>query len=133
MAFPSAVNVLSAPPITLIDVRGHWEPQSLMMTLPIKSSRESPSFRNAGPAAEVALMALFNNGGAWPGRLTGKWPILCRYLRAMAGSRLDPGNYRLLAISSVVAKLFEKVIYKRIQDWSEPRRTVIGPPGGVSS
>ena len=35
------------------------------------------------------------------------------------GSRLDPGNYRLLAVSSAVAYLFEKVIYKRIQHWSE--------------
>ena len=35
------------------------------------------------------------------------------------GSQLDPDNYRLLAISSVVMKLFEKILDRRIQTWSE--------------
>ena len=35
------------------------------------------------------------------------------------GSQLDPDNYRLLAISSVVVKLFEKNLDRRIQVWSE--------------
>jgi hypothetical protein len=35
------------------------------------------------------------------------------------GSQLDPVNYRLLAISSVVSKLFEKILESRIQAWSE--------------
>ncbi len=35
------------------------------------------------------------------------------------GSQLDPDNYRLLAISSVLVKLFEKILDRRIQVWSE--------------
>ena len=35
------------------------------------------------------------------------------------GSKLDPSNYRLLAISSVPSKVFEKVLDARIQAWSE--------------
>ena len=35
------------------------------------------------------------------------------------GSQLDPDNYRLLAISSVVMKLFEKILDRLIQTWSE--------------
>jgi hypothetical protein len=33
------------------------------------------------------------------------------------GSQLDPDNYRQLAISSVVVKLFEKILDRRIQVW----------------
>ena len=35
------------------------------------------------------------------------------------GSQLDPDNYRQLAISSVVVKLFEKILDRRIQVWPE--------------
>lgn len=35
------------------------------------------------------------------------------------GSRLAPGNYRPIALLSVVGKLFGSVIENRLSDWSE--------------
>ena len=35
------------------------------------------------------------------------------------GSKLDPQNHRMLAMMSVIAKLFEKVLDYRLREWSE--------------
>ena len=47
--------------------------------------------------------------------------VSCIYAASVKGdgSRLDPSNYRLLAISSVPSKVFEKVLDARIQAWAE--------------
>jgi hypothetical protein len=75
--------------------------------------------KKAGRATEEALVSLFNL--AWR-RL--EWPKDWQRAYFMPlykgdGSQLDPDNYRLLAISSVVMKLFEKILDRRIQTWSE--------------
>ena len=73
----------------------------------------------SGRATEEALVLLFNH--AWRSL---EWPSDWQRAYFMPlfkgdGSQLDPDNYRLLAISSVVSKLFEKILYRRIQAWSE--------------
>jgi len=75
--------------------------------------------KKAGKAMEVALVSLYNH--AWR-KL--EWPADWQRAYFMPlfkgdGSQLDPDNYRLLAISSVVVKLFEKILDRRIQVWSE--------------
>ena len=35
------------------------------------------------------------------------------------GSRLNPGNYRPIALLSVISKLFGSIVEKRLSDWSE--------------
>jgi hypothetical protein len=69
----------------------------------------------SGRATEEALVLLFNH--AWRSL---EWPSDWQRAYFMPlfkgdGSQLDPDNYRLLAISSVVSKLFEKILYRRIQ------------------
>jgi hypothetical protein len=69
---------------------------------------------NMGIAAEMALVRVFNQ--VW---LKQVWPDdWCRaYMLPLFkgdGSQLDPSNYRLLSISSVPAKVFEKVLDARI-------------------
>ena len=75
--------------------------------------------QNMGIAVEMALVRVFNqvwSNQAWPD----DW---CRAYRLPLlkgdGSQLDPSNYRLLSISSVPSKVFEKVLDARIQAWSE--------------
>jgi len=74
---------------------------------------------NGGIALEMALVELFNF--MW---LNLVWPDNWR--RAVLiplykgdGSKLDPTNSRMLAMMSVVAKLFEKVLDVRLRLWSE--------------
>ena len=74
---------------------------------------------NMGIAAEMALVRVFNY--VWTNQV---WPDdWCRaYMLPLFkgdGSQLDPSNYRLLSISSVPGKVFEKVLDARIQVWSE--------------
>ena len=74
---------------------------------------------NMGIAAEMALVRVFNQ--VWSKQV---WPDdWCRaYMLPLFkgdGSQLDPSNYRLLSISSVPSKVFEKVLDARIQEWSE--------------
>ena len=73
----------------------------------------------AGLGASMALAVLFN-------RVLdeGRWPPQWRraYLLPLfkgEGSRIDPSNYRMLAIGSVVAKVLEKILDVRLRKWSE--------------
>ena len=77
-------------------------------------SRNCSRRRAVGTAMEVALVSLYNH--AWR-KL--EWPADWQraYFTLFKGD--GPGYYRLLAISSVVVKLFEKILDRRIQVWSE--------------
>lgn len=46
------------------------------------------------------------------------------------GSRLAPGNYRPIALLSVVGKLFGSVIENRLSDWSEKTMALADEQGG---
>ena len=74
--------------------------------------------RVAGLGFEIVLADLFNE--IWTNML---WPTEWRVANLIplykAGDRLDPGNYRLLAMMSTLPKVFEKVLDARIRAWSE--------------
>ena len=74
---------------------------------------------NGGIALELALTELFNF--MW---LNNVWPEEWRMailipLYKGAGTKLDPSNHRMLAMMSVIAKLFETVLNVRLRKWSE--------------
>ena len=74
---------------------------------------------NGGMALEVALTELFNfmwTHTVWPD----EWRVAVLIpLYKGDGSKLDPQNHRMLAMMSVIAKLFEKVLDTRLREWSE--------------
>ena len=74
---------------------------------------------NGGIASELALTKLFNflwTNLVWPD----EWrrAILIPLFKG-DGSKQDPSNHRMLAMMSVVAKLFEKVLDSRLRAWGE--------------
>ena len=46
------------------------------------------------------------------------------------GSRLDPGNYRPIALLSVMGKIFGSIIENRLSDWSENSMVLADEQGG---
>ena len=86
--------------------------------------------KKAGVGYPVALASLFNQiwrEGVWPS----EWQHA--YLLPLfkgAGEKSDPGNYRMIAIASQVAKIFEKVIDRRIRCWAERVGTLSDLQGG---
>ena len=85
---------------------------------------------NAGLGCAMALAKLFNY--VWT---SGKWPpdwqkAFMIPLYKKVGSQLEPGNYRNLSIMSIVAKLFEKILDKRIRKWSERVHALSDLQGG---
>ena len=46
------------------------------------------------------------------------------------GSRLNPGNYRPIALLSVISKLFGSIVEKRLSDWSEQTLPLADEQGG---
>ena len=73
----------------------------------------------AGLGAEAAFTTLFNflwEHLVWPAGWTEG--ILVPLFKGR-GSRQNPSNSRLIAIVSVVAKAFEKILDKRLRAWSE--------------
>ena len=46
------------------------------------------------------------------------------------GSRLDPGNYRPIALLSTLSKLFGSIIENRLSDWSERTMALADEQGG---
>ena len=83
-----------------------------------------------GIGLEMALTKLFNF--LWDGVL---WPEAWRRahlfpLYKKDGSHLNPGNYRNLAMMSVVAKCFETVLNNRLQSWAERMCSISDLQGG---
>jgi hypothetical protein len=76
-------------------------------------------FLHGGIALELALTDLFNflwHNTLWPDEW--RMAILVPLFKG-AGSRLEPSNHRMLAMMSVIAKLFETVLNTRLRKWSE--------------
>ena len=75
--------------------------------------------RNAGLGFATAITAIFNHiwtFHVWPDDWQKAFLIP---LYKGKGMRNDPSNQRLLALTSVFSKLFEKVLDTRIRTWSE--------------
>ena len=75
--------------------------------------------RRAGVAFATAITNLFNHiwkHGVWPEDWRKAYMIP---LYKGDGLLTDPTNYRLLALTSVLAKSFEKVLDARLRSWSE--------------
>ena len=70
-------------------------------------------------AFNLALTQLFNE--IWVAMV---WPSQWRLahlipLYKKSGDTLDPSNYRMLALMSVLPKLFEKVLDARLREWAD--------------
>ena len=86
--------------------------------------------RHAGIGTEMALTELFNyiwEHLDWPPDLQEAYLVP---LYKKLGSRLDPGNFRMIAIQSVVAKLFEKLLDRRLREWVERAHGLSDLQGG---
>ena len=86
--------------------------------------------RHAGIGTEIALTELFNYMWEhldWPPDLQEAYLVP---LYKKLGSRLDPGNFRMIAIQSVVAKLFEKILDRRLREWVERAHGLSDLQGG---
>jgi hypothetical protein len=73
-------------------------------------------FLHGGIALELALTGLFNflwQNSVWPDEW--RMAILIPLFKD-AGSRLEPSNHRMLAMMSVIAKLFETVLNTRLRN-----------------
>ena len=73
----------------------------------------------AGIGTAMALALLFNkilDSGVWPSQWRRAYLLP---LFKGDGAKTDPSNYRMLAISSVVAKVMEKIIDVRLRVWSD--------------
>jgi hypothetical protein len=76
----------------------------------------------AGIATRVALAELFNNVWnrlLWPDG----WQLAFMIPLFKDGVKMDPNNYRLLAIGAVVPKIFEKILDIRLRHYLERTRT----------
>lgn len=76
-----------------------------------------------------SLVLLFNfvfKHEVWPKR----WGQGIIYPLFKEGSRLDPGNYRPIALLSLIGKLFGSVIECRLSDWSERTMALADEQGG---
>jgi hypothetical protein len=75
--------------------------------------------RYSGMPGVLAITDLFRflwDNCVWPEQ----WQVaLLVLLFKGAGSRIDPSNYRTLALAPTLAKLFEKVVESRIREWAE--------------
>ena len=83
----------------------------------------------AGLGLALALTELFNaiwSSLQWPE----DWRTAFLVPLFKDGSKLDPLNYRMIALNSVMAKLFEKVLDMRIREWSERVGTLSDLQGG---
>ena len=79
----------------------------------------SELLRLAGVAFEMALVALFNE--IWS---TLRWPSQWSLASLVPlykgdGDKLDPANSRTIALMSMLPKVFEKVLDKRLRSWAE--------------
>jgi len=77
-----------------------------------------------------ALELLFNfvfENEVWPERW-GQGIIFPLYKDS--GSRLDPGNYRPIALLSQIGKIFGSVVENRLSDWSEKTLAIADEQGG---
>ena len=48
------------------------------------------------------------------------------------GSRLNPGNYRPIALLSQISKLFGSIVENRISDWSQTTHALADEQGGFA-
>lgn len=86
--------------------------------------------RKAGIGLAVAVTCLFNH--MWANRM---WPDAWRKahlipLYKREGLKTEPGNYRLLALTSVLSKSFEKVLDARLRAWAERLSAISDWQGG---
>jgi hypothetical protein len=82
-----------------------------------------------GNSVVEALVLLFNfvyDNEVWPDR----WATGIIFPLYKQGSRLDPGNYRPIALLSVIGKLFGSVVESRISTWSEKHHALADEQGG---
>ena len=76
-----------------------------------------------------ALVSLFNyvfDNEVWPDR----WAMGIIFPLYKQDSRLQPGNYRPIALLSVVGKLFGSIIESRLSEWAERNFALADEQGG---
>ena len=89
--------------------------------------------RHGGIAFETAALILFNylwQYQVWP---TGWREAILFPLFKNRGVRINPGDYRLIAVMPVLAKAFEKILDTRLRDWAERVGMLSDLQGGFRS
>ena len=97
----------------------------------LKMASSAVGTSKLGPDNPVvdSLTTLFNfifKNESWPER----WATGIIFPLYKQGSRLDPGNYRPIALLSVIGKLFGSVVESRLSNWAEGCFALADEQGG---